>query len=268
MTVKELAENLKLDEQVINTVSENDKATDYAKIDEACKMLLTPETWEQGVKELTEYCGDDPGGMKILAIYLHCIAETYERYSEKGIPDKIFYDTMGFIPRFLNSHKQTWGAYAFTWAWWMPRQISMNEFRVGEYEYEFFDDNGVKKMWIHIPADAKIAESNISAVYPFLEKFYPEYSDAQIVCDSWLLSPALKELLPADSNIIAFQNCFNVTRTDWESPWFMGWIWPRSDMPLEELPENTTLQKNAKKHLMAGGKIGSGYGEYTGAKKG
>lgn len=267
MTVKELANNLSLAPEVAETVSENDKNTDYSVICNACDMLLTPQTWEQGIKELQEYCGDDPRGMKILAIYLHCIADTYERYMEKGIPEEIFYGTMGFIPRFLNSHKQAWGEYAFTWAWWMPRQISMNEFRVGEYEYEFFDDNGVKKMWIHIPADANIAKSNISAVYPFLKKYYPEYADAQIVCDSWLLSPALKELLPEGSNIIAFQNQFNVTRTDWDSPWFMGWIWSRSDMPMEELPENTSLQRNVKKHLMAGGKIGSAYGEYTGTKE-
>lgn len=266
MTVTELAKNLGLDSSVVAAVTENDKNTDYQKIGAACEKLLTPPDWEQGVKELTDYCGDDPGGMKILAIYLHCITETYEKYRKMDIPDKVFYDTMGFIPRFLNSHKQTWDSYAFTWAWWMPRQISMNEFRVGEYEYEFFDDNGVKKMWLHIPSDAKIAQSDISAVYPFLEEFYPEYQNAQIVCDSWLLSPALRELLPKDSNIIAFQNQFSVTRTDWDSPWFMGWIWPRSDMPIEELPEDTTLRKNAKKHLLSGGKIGSGYGEYVGRK--
>lgn len=266
MTVEELAKNLGLAKEVIETVSENDRNTDYSLIESSCNLLLEPKTWEAGVKELQEYCGDDPKGMKILAVYLNCIAKTYDIYMEKGIPQEIFYATMGFIPRFLNSHMQAWGEYAFTWAWWMPRQISMNEFRIGEFEYEFFDDNGIKKMWIHIPSDAKIAESDISAVYPFLEKYYPEYEGEQIVCDSWLLSPALKELLPATSNIIAFQNQFRVTRTDWDSPWFMGWIWSRSDMPIEELPENTSLQRNVKKHLMAGGKIGSAYGEYIGAK--
>lgn len=262
MTVKELAESLNLVPEVIDTVTQYDRDTDYTVISESCQMLLAPSTWDGGVKALQEYCCDDPKGMKILAIYLHLITETYEKYRQMGIPDEIFYATMGFIPRFLNSHKQAWGEYAFTWAWWMPRQISMNEFRVGEFEYEFFEDNGVKKMWIHIPSDADLARGNIEAVYPFLKDYFPEYAEAQIVCDSWLLSPALKELLPDKSNIIAFQNQFKVTRTDWDSPWFMGWIWSRSDMPMEELPERTTLQRNVKKHLIVGGKIGSAYGEY------
>lgn len=262
MNVKDIATMLNLDEEVMSAVTEYDSQIDYSEIADKCQNLLEPSKWEETVKELQEYCGDDPQGMKILTINLHCLIDTFQRYREKGIPEKIFLDTMGFIPRFIKSHRDAWGVSSFTWAWWFPRQLSMNEFRVGEYEYEFFTDNGIKKMWIHIPADAKLAESDISAVYPFLEKYYPEYAKAQIVCDSWLLSPALKELLPENSNIIAFQNQFNVTRTDWESPWFMGWIWSRSDMPVEELPENTTLQRNVKKHLLAGGKIGSAYGEY------
>lgn len=262
MTILELTKRLGLDSEVTAAVEESRISIDFSEIKTSCEMLLTPAEWEKGIKKLLAYCGDDPQGMKILTIYLHCITDTYERYIRKGIPEKIFFDTMGFIPRFLNSHKQAWGIYAFTWAWWMPRQISMNEFRIGELEYEFSDDNGTKKIWIHIPSDAKLDKSNIKEIYPFLEKFYPEYVNAQIACDSWLLSPALKNLLPQDSNILIFQEQFNVTHTDWESPWFMGWIWTRNDIPINQLPENTTLQRNVKKHLISGGKIGSAYGEY------
>lgn len=46
----------------------------------------------------------------------------------------------------------------------------------------------------------------------------------------------------------------------------MNWIWPGNDMPLEELAEDTALQKSVKKHLLSGGRIGSGYGEYSGRK--
>lgn len=264
MTVIDIAKMLDLDSDTIKAVSEYDPQINYNEISDRIALLQSPQTWGDGLAGLQEYCGDDPQGMKILTIYLHCLINTHERYIEKGIPEKVFVDTMGFIPRFIKSNRDTWGVSAFTMAWWFPREISMNEFRIGDYEYEFFNDNGVKKMWLHIPSDANLATADIKAIYPFVEKFYPEYSSAQICCDSWLLAPALKELLPEGSNILSFQNKFEIKRTDPDASWFMGWIWPRCDMPLEDLAENTTLQRNAKKHLLAGGKIGTAYGEYIG----
>ena len=85
------------------------------------------------------------------------------------------------------------------------------------------------------------------------------------MCDSWLLSPELKKLLPEDSNIIRFQNKFRIERFDEENPYFVGWVYPgMEDLPREQLPENTTLQRNMKKYLIEGGKLGSAYGVYVG----
>ena len=36
------------------------------------------------------------------------------------------------------------------------------------------------------------------------------------------------------------------------------------NLPREQLPENTTLQRNMKKYLIEGGKLGSAYGVYVG----
>ncbi len=38
------------------------------------------------------------------------------------------------------------------------------------------------------------------------------------------------------------------------------WIFKKADIPVENLPEDTTLQRNVKKYLMAGGQIGEGSG--------
>ncbi len=191
---------------------------------------------------------------------MHCILDTHDKYSQKGIPEDIFLDTMGFIPRFLNSNFETWGNYNFVWAWWIPRQISMREFRVGEFEYEFVREGDILKIYVHIPSDAYLAAADLNAIWPFIDEFYPEYRGGVICCDSWLLSPELKKLLPESSNIIKFQNQFDIKHIDLESPWFMGWVYG-NDMPLETLPEDTTLRRNLKKHLIAGGKVGSAYGE-------
>ena len=41
---------------------------------------------------------------------------------------------------------------------------------------------------------------------------------------------------------------------------FMEWVFKRKDLPLEELPEETSLQKNMKAHLLSGGWVGEGMG--------
>lgn len=40
----------------------------------------------------------------------------------------------------------------------------------------------------------------------------------------------------------------------------MEWVFKRRDIPLEDLPEETSLQKNMKAHLLSGGWVGEGMG--------
>ena len=265
MICLDIAQMLGLDDEVISNVEKRCAEIDFGAISSSQNKLFDPPLWQEGLQELWDYCGDDPLGMKILTIMLDCLVDTYGRYMQKGISEKIFLDTMAFIPRFIAGHKAAHGVSAFVWSWWLPREISMNEFRVGEYEYEFWMDNGVKKLNLHIPSDANLKTGDIPTIYPFVREFYPEYADCDIVCDSWLLSPELKKLLPEDSNIIRFQNKFRIERFDEENPYFVGWVYPgMENLPREQLPENTTLQRNMKKYLIEGGKLGSAYGVYVG----
>ncbi len=75
-------------------------------------------------------------------------------------------------------------------------------------------------------------------------------------CESWMLSPALSNVLRTDSNILAFQKLFDINETDYESMAVLDWVFPGFDKVSEELPEETSLQKNMKKYLLEGNKIG------------
>lgn len=262
MNIETLCGKLGLDSDVKTAVLRYDKENDYEKIGDSIEKLYSRESWGRGIEELQEYCGEDERGFKILSICMHCLLRTYDSYMKKGISEKIFLDTAGFIPRFLNEHKRAHGISAFTWAHWIPRQIAMEEFRIGDYEYELICEGDKKRISLHIPSDADLANGDIEAVYPFLERYYPEYSGAEIFCSSWLLVPALKELLGEDSNIIRFQNRFSVYEVDEESQSFMDWVYSSREIPYSELPEGTTLQKNMKRYLLSGGKIGWARGTY------
>lgn len=259
MTVCELCDRLSVAEEVKEKVAAIDRTYRHEALSAQWEKLYSPETWDEGVKELQAALGEDPDGMKILTCMLHCCLKTREMYAEKGISEEVFYATMRFIPRFLEWQKKYYGTYAFTWAWWFPRQLSMREFRIGELEFEMTQEKGEPVVSLHIPAGVSLRRESLRATYAawkaFAAEFYPDYADVPAVCDSWLLSPALKELLPPDSPILYFQSCFKILHSD-RNDAVVDWVFPGKRVPYAELAEGTSLQRAMKRYLLAGGTVG------------
>lgn len=92
-------------------------------------------------------------------------------------------------------------------------------------------------------------------------KFCTRFLGEHISCDSWLLSPALGELLDNDSNILNFQKLFKLESVDYDNVWYMGWMFPGYDSADENLPECTRLQKRMKEYILSRKKVGSAKGE-------
>ena len=222
--------------------------------------ILKRSEWDKGIKELQKLLGDDPDGMKILWELLNIIASySYAEYIKRSISTDVFVETMKFCTRFLYEHFQTFQTYKFVQAWWFPRQISLSEYRIEALEYEFVDADD-KEIAIHIPSDADLSRQSViqslKAFHEFRKKYYPGWKDVKLTCDTWMLMPELKELLGEKSNIIAFQNLFEIDALDYNATWYMEWIFPGMEKVDESLPERTTLQRNLKKYLLAGRKFG------------
>lgn len=71
-------------------------------------------TWDSALQELYAAIGDDCHGFGVLAELLEVCRDTYDSYRQIGIPEEIFIETMGFVPRFLEAYKREQGHYAFT----------------------------------------------------------------------------------------------------------------------------------------------------------
>ena len=69
-----------------------------------------------------------------------------------------------------------------------------------------------------------------------------------------------KENLPEKSNIIMFQNQFQIVETDWDEREAEWRIWGKVQRNLNVYSENTSLQRAAKKYLKSGKVLGSGLG--------
>lgn len=226
--------------------------------------LKDSSNWNDSLDEMKKKLGDDSDGMKVLTVMLICALESYKEYEKMGISKEIFKDTMKFCTRFINEHYKVYGVYAFTWAWWFPRQLSLREFRIDALEYEMIYENGEKLINIHIPEDADLSTDSVIKSYKkartFFDKYFKEYSTAPMVCFSWLLSPVLEDMLPEYSNIMNFRKMFNIVKTDEKSNDGIRWIYRREDIPAKDLPESTSLQKKMKAHLLSGNFTGNGYG--------
>lgn len=220
-------------------------------------LINDMEIVEKLDKMISGYVGEDPDGIKTLWEDLHIALQSFEAYQKNGIPLTIFVDTMKFCTRFLSEHYKTYGCYRFPWGWWFPRQLSLREYRIGALEYEYDKESCIQ---IHIPSDADLSprsvKESLSLFKDFCRQYYPSWENLKMYCDSWLLSPALKDILHGGSNILAFQNLFDVTETDYESMAVLDWVFPGYNEISENLPENTGLQVNMKRYLLEGRKIG------------
>lgn len=264
MNLKEVCETISLPDQMKRKVLDIAAEFDEKTTEFYTAALYDPSAWEKGVKEIAEVLGEDPDGSKMLTYMLLRAAESHQEYGKRGINETIFKDTMKFCTRFVEEHYEVYGTYAFTWGWWFPRQISLHEFRIGALEYEMIEKEEKKLINIHIPADADMGRESLRKSYEdareFFANYFPEYGQSDMVCDSWLLSPVLAKLLPESSNIVRFQKVFDLIRVDEMNDSFARWVYGRTDLPIRELPERTSLQQKIKAYLLEGGSIGAAYG--------
>ncbi len=203
-------------------------------------------------KELNDRLGRDEKRIKMLTCMLVCATEQYAWYKEKGIPDSYFFATMGCFTRFVKECEKITGICAFDREWWTARQLSGTLFRIGELEYEKIEKDSRKMI--------SICDQSIADAKKFFKQYFSEYSDAEYICDSWLLAPELSLLLPETSHILAFQKRFSLQNVDYSGTEYIEWVFKTKDAKIADLPEETTLQKRMKQFLLGGGKIGSGFG--------
>lgn len=264
MDLKSLCEKIELPSEVLSEVLSFDQEFDYSAVLTSMDKLFDCRTWEEGRMELKTAIGKDRLGIGMLACMLRCALKTWQNYQRLGIGEDIFVDTMKVFSRFVQEHQASFGVYGFDRDWWTARQLSLTLVRLGELEYERKIENGKPCIHVHIPSDARLLTPLLQESYQkalrFFSRFFPDYASVYMYCHSWLLSPALPKVLPEGSHILEFQRAFVLQGVDEENDSFLEWVFKRKDIPLSKLPENTSLQRNLKRYVLEGGKVGEGIG--------
>lgn len=251
---------------------------DYSKVQPYFDLLFDVRTGDKAVEKLNELFKDEPlnqNGFLWLTVSLSAALCTMENYQRMGIPDAIFYDTMACLSRFVKEHKQSYGVYGYDRQFWTYRQLSQALYRLGQLEFEVMTysrennlvvdgDVAVKKgdivLSVHIPSDARIDKEHNHQSYKmakeFFARFYPELKYQYFWCETWLLSPNLKDVLSKTSNILQFQSDYSVCNFFSEEDGYKQWVFKNHKLEPTDFPEDTSLQRSIKKYVLDGGKIG------------
>lgn len=264
MTLEKLCTLIQMPEPVTKIVLETEGRIDKVRIQTYIQALFQPSNWMDGLDNIKETLGEDKDGFGMLTVMLIAALQSYEEYQKRDINDSIFADTFACFTRFVKEHMESYGCYGFDREWWTVRQLSLKLFRIGTLEYEMISKDGETELSLHIPSDSVLTIENCRASYEAAMNFfcftYPSVSYDKISCHSWLLAPGLQEILKKDSNICTFQKSFQITEEFPEEEGYREWVYKRSKAELKELPETTTLQRNLKKYLLSGRKLGTAFG--------
>ncbi len=241
---------------------------DLKQIDFYLEQLMDRKTAVESYRHLKILLEEDKDNIKMLYCQLECARRVFDKYQEKHIKETIYIDTMKCFTRFIEECKKKNGRMFFDRNWWTYRQISMSLFRIGELEYEFEEYEGENVIAIHIPSDANLSkeavDTSMKQAKIFFQTYYSDYKYEKYTCSSWLMSPILKPLLSEKSNILSFQNRFNIIQENKEDKGYIEWLFQVPiDTNYKNLPAETDLQKKVKKLLLNGGTVGSAYGIIT-----
>lgn len=259
MNTLQLCENINLQPEMKRRTAEFLDQFDMTEVADLLEKFWDYEKMGDACIELMHRLGHDPGHIKMLACMLYTSAEAYKIYQEKSIDDEIYTATMKCYTRFIDETYAETGQYDFDRFWWTTRQAGCHLFRIGELEYEIVPKEGWKRIHIHIPSDAVFSpdavDESLRKADAFFKAYDPGLSHSEYFCTSWLLEPRLRDMLGEGSNILSFQNRFQILKEGEPGTSFLKWVFKTGTNDYTTLPEETSLQRKMKEYILSGGVI-------------
>ncbi len=210
----------------------------------------------------------EDGEILALKVYLELALSTYEEYKKRSITEDIYVDSMKDIRIWANDYKKKHGRWGIDELDWVARSLDLKVIRLGRLQYEKTRANknlgpikeGEEFLSVHIPEDGQLDSDEVDSSFDQAKKFYNDKGIKYFYCQSWILSLNLDRILDENSNIVKFRDKFTHIEMNFDTHQ------PEERIFLKRLedkflyPEETSLQKNAKKAILEGLDIGVGSG--------
>ena len=245
------------------------KEFDKEFYDALSEIEISPST------SIQTYDINEQNGKLNLLSFLYMCETLKKQYEEKQIDNEILLDTLKDIVRWAITWSELKGCLYLGEIKWLGNHLGMTLFKLGRLQFnmaQIEEDmakegflKGDKIIEVHIPSCGPLkkeeCEKSIIAAKEFFKKYYPDYNYKAFTCHSWLLDTSLNEILSKDSNIIQFQNMFDVTTED-KSDEILRYVfkWDTTRDKLNKLECTSTLAQKVKQKIKDGFEFHESYG--------
>lgn len=186
--------------------------------------------------------------------------ESAKDMEKRGIsPDIISKSFKGICSCVANNKNLKGRMGTSAYFYWLPLHAHGNLFKIGDFQYEKTEHNGKHAIGIHIPSGTKLnVRQNLLSfkeILDFFKTHYPELEISGFCCKSWLLSKEIEEVMGKKTNISRFGDMFerfSINDTTGDSVYRFVYKMTPPYPPIDELPEDTTLQKRLKEYIKSG----------------
>jgi len=240
-------------------------------------------------KEFADELGVDFSVLNLF-LYINFANEAKTKFDEKGIDDKIYYDTFRDVANCAELYRNSSGKLGLDEMWlnWLQLHVRFMIFRIGRLQFEFRPlkediplyltqsgafaptksgnrevlTNGAFNLAVHIPRYLKLYHEECIDAYKNAKVFFKKHFDRDVLfctCSSWLISPQLRLWLGEDSNIIKFQNDY-VLINEFASEGTISFLFGTKQENPDDYPEDTSLRRKVKEFIKSGGTLTAGYG--------
>lgn len=212
-----------------------------------------------------------------LLFYIWLSQPVREIYQKRGISLEIYRDSMLDLKWKLLECRKLYGIWGSFVAWWFDGFINLSRFALGRLQFEqiSFDREyrgpegrlhpGDPVINLHIPSSGPLTHESCMGAFQKASMFYQkDFLERPIpfVCQSWLLFPEHRRMLPASSHIRHFLEYFHIL--EWGYDPEGGDLWRIFgcfyDGDIQKLPRDTSLRRAYAERLGAGEPPGWGYG--------
>lgn len=136
--------------------------------------------------------------------------------------------------------------------------VSRETIRLPKDEWELILSHDDPVVALHIPADGRLTpelvDDSILQIRTFLKTYFPDYAYKAFTCTSWLINPDLAEMVGEHSNIAKFCRRFTPLTRKASGTGVFSFVFHKAEpnVNLEELPENTGLERALKQYYLSG----------------
>lgn len=211
---------------------------------------------------------DNPQKNLLAALY-RCDALEQE-YQRRGIDTAVLLNTLEDIVRWVDIWYDLTGTVGLMETDWLSRHFDCRLFGLGRLQFCMGNSDhaipaagvseGTPILEVHIPANGPMrfddCVQSVALARRFFAAHFPEYPYRCFTCHSWLLDPTLKHFLKEGSNILQFQQLFQVVQNDASDAalkYIFHWNTTRESLP--DCEAGSRLATEVKQYVLNGGTL-------------